>query len=135
MRRKANGEVQRAKRYGQLHFMLGATSTVSLGLTFLFRIPGESGKVAAIYSRLTGYRVWRSPAMTTSPSTRRAPGGWLQKERHREALAGYLFILPTFLGYTIFIVGPIFAAIGYSLTSYSISARRSSSAFGTIWTC
>ena len=58
--------------------------------------------------------------MTASPSTRRAPGGWLRKERHREALAGYLFILPTFLGYTIFIVGPIFAAIGYSLTSYDI---------------
>ncbi|MBE2238165.1 MAG: sugar ABC transporter permease [Caldilineaceae bacterium] len=58
--------------------------------------------------------------MTLSPSTRRASGGWLQKESQREALAGYLFILPTFLGYTIFIVGPIFAAIGISFTSYDI---------------
>ena len=58
--------------------------------------------------------------MTVSPSTRRASGGWLRKESQREALAGYLFILPTFLGYTIFIVGPIFAAIGYSMTSYDI---------------
>lgn len=42
------------------------------------------------------------------------------KERHREALAAYLFILPTFIGYTIFVVGPIFAAFGYSLTRYDI---------------
>ena len=37
------------------------------------------------------------------PTTRR----WLAKESQREALAGYLFILPTFLGYTIFVIGPI----------------------------
>lgn len=35
-------------------------------------------------------------------------------------LAGYLFILPTFLGYTIFIVGPILAAIGISLTDFDL---------------
>lgn len=58
--------------------------------------------------------------MAPSPSTRRAPGGWLTKERHREALAGYLFILPTFLGYTVFIVGPILAAIGISLTDFDL---------------
>ncbi len=58
--------------------------------------------------------------MAPSPSARRAPGGWLTKERHREALAGYLFILPTFLGYTIFIVGPILAAIGISLTDFDL---------------
>lgn len=45
---------------------------------------------------------------------------WLRKESQREALAGYLFILPTFLGYTVFIIGPILAAIGISLTSYDI---------------
>jgi multiple sugar transport system permease protein len=58
--------------------------------------------------------------MTPSPSTQRAPGGWLTKERHREALAGYLFILPTFIGYTVFIVGPILAAIGISLTDFDL---------------
>jgi len=58
--------------------------------------------------------------MTLSPSTRRASGGWLQKESQREALAGYLFILPTFLGYTIFIVGPIFFLFVISFTSYDI---------------
>ncbi|MFN8489636.1 MAG: sugar ABC transporter permease [Caldilineaceae bacterium] len=46
--------------------------------------------------------------------------GWLRTESQREALAGYLFILPTFIGYTVFIIGPILAAIGFSLTSYDI---------------
>ena len=45
---------------------------------------------------------------------------WLPKESQREALAGYLFILPTFIGYTAFVIGPILAAIGFSLTSYDI---------------
>lgn len=44
----------------------------------------------------------------------------LATERHREALAGYLFILPTFIGYAVFIIGPIFAAIGLSLTRYDM---------------
>ncbi|MCX6047359.1 MAG: sugar ABC transporter permease [Chloroflexi bacterium] len=49
-----------------------------------------------------------------------ASAGWLRKESQREALAGYLFILPTFIGYTALVIGPILAAIGYSLTSYDI---------------
>src|SRR3954462_14155046 len=48
------------------------------------------------------------------------PGRWLAKESQREALAGYLFILPTFLGYTTFVIGPILAAIGISLTQYDM---------------
>jgi len=48
------------------------------------------------------------------------PGRWLAKESQREALAGYLFILPTFLGYTMFVIGPILAAIGISFTSYDM---------------
>ena len=55
----------------------------------------------------------------TSSLAKRA-SGWLRTERQREALAGYLFILPTFLGYTAFVIGPILAAIGFSLTSYDI---------------
>jgi multiple sugar transport system permease protein len=50
------------------------------------------------------------------PATRR----WLQKESQREALAGYLFILPTFIGYTAFVIGPILAAVWISLTSYDM---------------
>jgi multiple sugar transport system permease protein len=46
--------------------------------------------------------------------------GWLTTERSREALAGYLFILPTFLGYTTFVIGPILAAFGISMTSYDM---------------
>jgi len=45
---------------------------------------------------------------------------WLPKESQREALAGYLFILPTFLGYTVFVIGPILGAIWISLTSYDL---------------
>lgn len=43
---------------------------------------------------------------------------WWNKQSRREAISGYLFILPTFLGYTAFVVGPVFAAIGLSFTDY-----------------
>ncbi len=46
--------------------------------------------------------------------------GWLSKPTRREAISGYLFILPTFLGYTVFIIGPILAAIGLSFTQYDL---------------
>jgi multiple sugar transport system permease protein len=49
-----------------------------------------------------------------------SPSNWLKKESQREALAGYLFILPTYIGYTVFIIGPVLAAIGISFTSYDI---------------
>lgn len=58
--------------------------------------------------------------MSVSAGSRPARRGWLRSERQREALAGYLFILPTFIGYTAFIIGPIFAAIGISLAEYDI---------------
>lgn len=40
--------------------------------------------------------------------------------KQREARAGYLFILPTVLGYLIFILGPIVAAFFLSFTEYDI---------------
>jgi multiple sugar transport system permease protein len=46
-------------------------------------------------------------------------------EGRREALAGYLFVLPTFLGYTVFVIGPILAAIGISFTRYDILSPAS----------
>jgi multiple sugar transport system permease protein len=51
---------------------------------------------------------------------------WLGKQSTREAIAGYLFILPTFIGYTAFVLGPVFAAIGLSFTDYDgiTSAHR-----------
>jgi multiple sugar transport system permease protein len=52
--------------------------------------------------------------------SRGASRRWLARESQREALAGYLFILPTFIGYTTFVIGPILAAIGISLTHYDM---------------
>src|SRR4051812_19362970 len=43
---------------------------------------------------------------------------WFANQNRREAIAGDLFILPTFVGYTAFVVGPVFAAIGFSFTDY-----------------
>lgn len=40
--------------------------------------------------------------------------------REREALAGYAFILPTYLGFLIFILLPLLAAAGISLTKFDI---------------
>ena len=62
-------------------------------------------------------------AAARAPTLRRR--GWLANETQREALAGYLFILPTFLGYTGFILGPILAVIGISLTKYDILSPAS----------
>ena len=62
-------------------------------------------------------------AAASAPTFRRR--GWLANETQREALAGYLFILPTFVGYTAFILGPIMAVIGISLTKYDILSPAS----------
>jgi multiple sugar transport system permease protein len=40
--------------------------------------------------------------------------------RRAEATAGYLFILPTVVGFLIFVAGPLLAAIGLSLYDYDI---------------
>jgi multiple sugar transport system permease protein len=45
---------------------------------------------------------------------------WTLPERRREALTGYLFILPTYLGFILFVLGPILAAAGISFTKYDI---------------
>lgn len=46
--------------------------------------------------------------------------GWLSKERRKEALAGYLFILPVYAGFITFVLGPIIAAAVISLTRFDI---------------
>ena len=61
--------------------------------------------------------------MTTQPlahATKSNTIGWLQKDKNQEAIAGYLFILPTFIGFIVFVLGPIIAAVGISFTSYDI---------------
>lgn len=50
----------------------------------------------------------------------RSVSNWLAKDKTREAIAGYLFILPSYLGFIVFVLGPIIAAIVISLTSYDI---------------
>jgi multiple sugar transport system permease protein len=48
------------------------------------------------------------------------PRRWVLSERHREALTGYLFILPTYLGFLLFVLGPILAAAGISFTKFDL---------------
>ena len=43
-----------------------------------------------------------------------------KNETQREALAAYLFILPTLLGFLVFIIGPIIAAVFLSFSSYDL---------------
>jgi multiple sugar transport system permease protein len=45
---------------------------------------------------------------------------WRLTEKRREAIAGYLFILPVYLGFIVFILGPIFRAAGISLSRFDI---------------
>lgn len=63
---------------------------------------------------------------TTTSGARRSPGaGRAMTAEQWQARAGYLFILPTVLGYLIFILGPIVAAFVLSFTDYDIlSAPR-----------
>jgi multiple sugar transport system permease protein len=53
-------------------------------------------------------------------SVKAALANSVRTEARREALAAYLFILPTFIGFLVFIIGPIIAAIFLSFTSYDI---------------
>lgn len=55
---------------------------------------------------------------TVARPDRRVHGFWSNPLRRREALDGYLFILPWFLGLLIFILGPFLAGFYYSLTEY-----------------
>jgi multiple sugar transport system permease protein len=57
-------------------------------------------------------------AVQSLPST--TTPRWQLTERRREAIAGYLFILPTYIGFLVFILGPIVGAAGISLTKFNI---------------
>ena len=50
---------------------------------------------------------------------------WLTLKR-REALAGWLFVSPITIGFTIFFVGPLVAVFGYSLTEWNLLTQQSS---------
>ena len=61
-----------------------------------------------------------APAATSSP--RRASGSptWLQQWLRRETLVGYLFILPSFLGFIIFFAVPAIRAVQISFTDWDL---------------
>lgn len=50
------------------------------------------------------------------------PAGWRWSLAHREALAGYLFIGPTVLGFLAFAAGPLLVALYFSFTNYNMLA-------------
>jgi multiple sugar transport system permease protein len=49
-----------------------------------------------------------------------SPSALRMTERRREAVTGYLFILPSFLGFFIFVIGPLLAALAISFTTYDL---------------
>src|SRR5687768_8979795 len=46
-------------------------------------------------------------------------GSWFNYRR-REAIGGYLFILPWIIGFLVFTLGPIIASFYFSLTHYQV---------------
>lgn len=46
----------------------------------------------------------------------------LSAERRREAIAGYLFLLPNFLGFLIFVLGPVVAAFGLGFVKWDMAS-------------
>jgi multiple sugar transport system permease protein len=56
--------------------------------------------------------------MPTAPPAR---SRWYSKRSTREAIAGYLFIMPWILGFVIFVVGPMIASAYISMTRYAIA--------------
>ena len=69
--------------------------------------------------------VARSDAATTAAW----PFGWLTQQglrgmARREALTGYLFILPTYLGFLLFVLGPVTASLGLSFYDWDLLAQK-----------
>src|SRR5438045_9741877 len=60
----------------------------------------------------------------------RSPLNWLTQQGltgmgRREALTGYLFILPTYLGFLLFVLGPVTASLGLSMFDWDLLAQKS----------
>ena len=45
---------------------------------------------------------------------------WILKERHRETIAGWLFVTPALIGFLVFFVYPAIRAIGISFTDWNL---------------
>jgi multiple sugar transport system permease protein len=70
-----------------------------------------------------------SAASISASRANRSPLSWLTQQglrgmARREALTGYLFILPTFIGFLVFILGPVLASLGLSMFTWDLMARR-----------
>ncbi len=50
----------------------------------------------------------------------RAPARGLRQARRREALYGYIFMLPAIIGLLVFLIGPIIASLYLSFTNYNV---------------
>ncbi len=61
------------------------------------------------------HRAAAEPTSATQPSWRH-----LSPSRRREAIQGYLFILPWILGFLVFTAGPLFSSLYYSLNQYTL---------------
>ncbi len=59
-------------------------------------------------------------AVNTTPSVATASGAGFLNYRRREAVAGYLFILPWIIGFFVFTLGPIVASFYLSFTHYEV---------------
>lgn len=64
----------------------------------------------------TGKRAALQPTIAATPAQRRTV--WTSPLRRREAIDGYVFILPWLLGLLIFTLGPFVAGFYFSLTEY-----------------
>ncbi|MCC7372419.1 MAG: sugar ABC transporter permease [Chloroflexi bacterium] len=69
--------------------------------------------------------VARSSAMSMASS----PFGWFTQQgmrgmARREALTGYLFILPTYAGFLLFVFGPVIASLGLSFYDWDLLAQK-----------
>jgi multiple sugar transport system permease protein len=67
----------------------------------------------------------RSTTELPPSRTLRGPLGWLNEQSlrgmaRREAMLGYLFLLPTLLGLLIFTAGPVVASLGLSLYEWNV---------------
>lgn len=58
--------------------------------------------------------------MTTTAATPPGAKSRMSKRERREAIEGYLFILPWFFGFLVFTAGPMLASLALSFTKWGL---------------
>ena len=51
-------------------------------------------------------------------------GSLFRKDRVREAMAGYLFLLPNFIGFLVFVLVPVVASLIFSFHDYNVLSKK-----------